>query len=233
MMMMRLRFLASSKGSAEMPSRSGISMSSTATSGSMRSIWLTASRPVRNDAATIMSGSGATQREIIPLMTTESSTTITRSCCCVAFGIAGLVNATLITHQQGSSVFQTITPRALDQRIEFVKSDKTDFLKLGSNDILVERLHDVFVGAGMKCARDVSDIVFGGAKHHLGLVAAGHAAEMAEKFIAVHDRHVRIEQDGLGQSALADFKRLLAVLGFNDLEVQAFQDASCDLPDDA
>ena len=45
MMTTRSRFFASSCGSAEMPSSSGISMSSTATSGSMRSIWSTASQP--------------------------------------------------------------------------------------------------------------------------------------------------------------------------------------------
>jgi len=32
----------------------------------------------------------------------------------------------------------------------------------------------------------------------------------------------------IGQSALADFQRLLAILGFDDLEIQAFQDAPCD-----
>jgi hypothetical protein len=47
-----------------------------------------------------MSGSEPTQRDIIPLMTTESSTTITRSgSCWVEFGATELVNATLITHQ--------------------------------------------------------------------------------------------------------------------------------------
>src|SRR5260370_9234316 len=100
MMMIRLRFFANSKGSAEMPSRSGISISSTATSGSTRSIWLTASRPVRSDAATTMSGSDPSQRAINPLITTESSTTITRNGSCrVAFGIEELANATLIVHQ--------------------------------------------------------------------------------------------------------------------------------------
>ena len=81
-MMMRLRFFASSSGSAEMPSSSGISISSTATSGLTRSSWLTASRPVRSEAATSMSGSAAIQREINPRITTESSTTITRSGSC-------------------------------------------------------------------------------------------------------------------------------------------------------
>jgi hypothetical protein len=60
---------------------------------------------VRSEAATTMSGSEPSQREIIPLMTTESSTTITRSgSCCVELRIAELVNATLITHPLDSSV---------------------------------------------------------------------------------------------------------------------------------
>jgi hypothetical protein len=55
---------------------------------------------VRNDAATTISGSALIQREIIPRMTTESSTSITRSgSCCVELGAAELVNPTLITHQ--------------------------------------------------------------------------------------------------------------------------------------
>src|SRR5580692_1310516 len=198
MMMIRLRFFASSNGNAEMPSRSGISMSSTATSGLTRSIWLTASRPVRNDAATTMSDSEPSQREIIPLMTTESSTTITRSgSCCVRFGLAELVSATLITHQLDSSRTTQRYRRGLATR-RMEKSDQTDFLELGGNDVLVERLHDVFVGAGMKRARDVRDVVFGREEHHLGLVAAGHAAEIAQEFISVHDGHVPIEQDRLG-----------------------------------
>ena len=85
----------------------------------------------------------------------------------------------------------------------------------------------------MERARDVRDVVLGGAEHHLGLVAAGHAAQIAEELVAVHDRHVPVEQDRVGQSALADFQRLLAVLGFDDLEIEAFQDAPCDFPDDA
>ena len=66
-----------------------------------------------------------------------------------------------------------------------------------------------------------------------GCVAAGHAAQIAEEFVAVHHRHVPVEQDRLGQSALADFQRLLAVLGFDDLEIQSFQDAPRDFADDA
>jgi hypothetical protein len=47
-----------------------------------------------------MSGSDSIQREIKPLITTESSTTITRSGSCrVEVGVEELANATLIVHQ--------------------------------------------------------------------------------------------------------------------------------------
>jgi len=52
-------------------------------------------------------------------------------------------------------------------------SDQTDFMKFRRDDVLVERLHDVLVGAGVKRARDVRDVVLGGAEHHLGRIAAG------------------------------------------------------------
>jgi hypothetical protein len=55
---------------------------------------------VRSEAATTMSGSDPIQRAINPLITTESSTTITRNGSCgVEFGIEELANATLIIHQ--------------------------------------------------------------------------------------------------------------------------------------
>jgi hypothetical protein len=47
-----------------------------------------------------MSGSASIQREINPLMTTESSTTITRSGSCrVGEGMEEPANATLIVHR--------------------------------------------------------------------------------------------------------------------------------------
>jgi len=55
----------------------------------------------------------------------------------------------------------------------------------------------------------------------LGLVAAGHAAKIAKEFETVHHRHVPVEQDRLGQAALAGLQRLLAVLGLDDLEVSS------------
>jgi len=46
------------------------------------------------------------------------------------------------------------------------------------------------------------DSVFSGAEHHLALVAAGQATQIAQEFIAVHHRHVPVEQDRIGQAAL-------------------------------
>ena len=109
-------------------------------------------------------------------------------------------------------------------------SDQADFLELRLDDLLVERLHDVLVGAGVQRARDVHHVVLGGAEHHLGDVAAGQAPQRFEELVAVHHRHVPIEQHGVGQLALAMRQRLLAVLGLGDLELQPLENATSDLP---
>ena len=63
--------------------------------------------------ATTMSGSEPTQREINPRMTTESSTTMTRSgSSSVDFGAKGFTNATLITHQTRLKRHDKQTPMA-------------------------------------------------------------------------------------------------------------------------
>ena len=82
-------------------------------------------------------------------------------------------------------------------------------------------------------ARAMCDIVFGGAEYHLGRIAAGHAAQIAEEFIAIHHGHVPVEQNRLGHGALADVQRFRAVLGFDDLEIKTFQNTACDLSNDA
>ena len=56
-------------------------------------------------------------------------------------------------------------------------SDQPDFLELGFDDVLVERLHDVLVRAGMERAGDVSDIVLGGAEHDLRPIAVRQPAQ--------------------------------------------------------
>src|ERR1700750_3055051 len=111
-------------------------MSRTATSGLMRSIWLTASRPVRSDATTSMSASAFTQREISPRMTTESSTTMTRSFASRADRAEELANPTLIHHQlpPNDMTQNTTTPRAGKPPGKRDGSDQADFLELGRDD---------------------------------------------------------------------------------------------------
>ena len=60
--------------------------------------------------------------------------------------------------------------------------DQSDFVKLRRDDFLVERLHDVLVGARVKRAGDVRDIVLGRAENDLRHVAAGHQPQVAEEF---------------------------------------------------
>src|ERR1700738_2529850 len=66
------------------------------------------------------------------------------------------------------------------------RREQTDFLEFRRDDVLVERLHDVFIGAGIERARDMVNSVFSGAEHHLGLVAAGQATQISQEFMAVH-----------------------------------------------
>src|SRR3974377_666736 len=161
----RLRVLASSNGSAAMPSRSGISTSSTTTSGSALPTCSTASRPVRSEATTSRSGSASTQRASRPPTTTASSTIMTR--------IRRLMAA---TGGCGATATLIALYSCLRGALATARSDQPDFLKLGLDNLPVERLHDVLVGTRMQSARDVRDIVLGGAEHYLGTVPAGQPA---------------------------------------------------------
>src|SRR5450631_4226581 len=213
----RSRRFSSSSGKAARPSSSGMSTSSTTTSGSARSTWLTASRPVCSEATTSRSGSASTQRVNSPRTTKASSTIMTRTRrAMAAVGACGATARVMALCGVGRSCRKNALRR---------RSKQPDFLELGFDDILVERLHDVFVGAGMQRACDVGYIVLGGAEHHFGSVAAGEPAQHAQEFVAVHLRHVPVEQDRLGELALADIERLFAVLGFQDLEFEPFENS--------
>ena len=232
--MMRLRFFASSCGSAEMPSRSGISMSSTATSGLMRSIWLTASSPVRSEL-----------RPAYPAPRRSSARSCRgsrRSCRRPSPGAAHassrpepghLSTQHSLLHQRHTAELQNWTPKATCRRIERenqIRPTSANFAVTMSlsNGFMMYSLAPACSARAM-CATSFSVVQ----NTTLGMIAAGQAAQIAEEFVAVHDRHVPVEQDGCRHRALAGFERLFAVLGFDDLEVQAFQDAACDLADDA
>src|SRR5215217_1234894 len=223
MMTIRSRFFSSSSGSASIPSRSGISMSRSTTSGLCRSTCSTASRPVRNDATILRSGSASIQRETSPRTTTASSTIITRSASGTGGGAGARVAATLMP---GTRLRDATNPTE-------DRSNQADFLEFGLNDFLVERLHDVFVRARTERPRDVRDIILGGAEHVYKHIAAGETAHRLEKVIAVHHRHVPVEQDRVGQCAAALLQRLLAVFCLRNLEVEPFENTPRHLADDA
>src|ERR1044072_3576229 len=185
MMTTRSRFFSSSSGSAASPSRSGISISRMTTSGLARGTRSTASRPVRTEATVLRSRSSSIQRETRPRTTTASSTIMTRMRSCAASGAAGArVAATLIRRYSGYA--QRLETRRQKRGLIWACSypktgshfsgsclDQSDLLELGLDDLLVERLHDVLVGAGAERARDVGAVVVGRGGHDPRPVASG------------------------------------------------------------
>src|SRR5437764_6003926 len=123
-----------------------MSVSRVPTSGSCRGNWSTASRPVRSDATIFRPGSSLTQRETRPRTTTASSTIMTRIGSCAVAGAAGARMAATLIHQY------SLRGRYASGRGRS-RSDQPDFLELGFDDFLVERLHDVFVRAGAERTR--------------------------------------------------------------------------------
>src|SRR6185437_12521018 len=135
-------------------------------------------------------------------------------------------------YSNSGGVTNGLSKAGQSSRLRRRRHHQTDLQELRRNDVLVERLHDVFVGSGLECARDMVDIVLGGAEHDLGHFSAGHAAQTGQKVVAVHDRHVPVKQDGVRQFTPAYLKRLLAVFRFDDPEIHVFQNAPRDLAHD-
>src|ERR1700693_52790 len=91
----------------------------------------------------------------------------------------------------------------------------------------------VYSLAPARRARPLRDVVVGGAEHDLGRVAARQFAQRTQELVAVHLRHVPVEQDRIGQMAPAGVERLLAGFGFHDLEFESFENSPRHLADDA
>src|SRR5262249_2435664 len=75
--------------------------------------------------------------------------------------------------------------------------------------------------------------ILGCAEHHLRTIAIRQPAQHAQELVAVHFRHVPVEQHGVRHLTAADIEGLLAVLGFHDLEVEAFENSASDFADHA
>src|SRR3974390_792525 len=179
-----------------------------------------ASRAPRTEATICMSGSSSTQRLIMARTTNASSTTITRRRSrSRTEGTAGEVMAIVIFRSSTSG--------------DPPRSDQSDFLELRLDDLLVERLHDVFIGSRVQRAGDVRDVVLAGAEHDFRAIPVRHPAQHAQELVPVHPGHVPVEQHGIRHLTAAGFRRPLAVLGFRDLEFQAFENATRHFADHA
>src|SRR6202034_156101 len=128
--------------------------------------------------------------------------------------------------------FTTLTDTS-DDKTRHGASDQPNFLELRLDNVLVERLHDVLVGASVKRPRDMCDVVFGGAEHPFRPIPAGKPPQHPQEIVAVHFRHIPVEQDRIRQLPFAGFDRLLAVLCFHDLEFETFEDSPSYLANDA
>src|ERR1700682_2460040 len=186
---------ANSSGRAESPSSSGMSISSTTMSGLSFSTLSTASRPLRNVPTTSIPDSSESHRDIRPRTTTASSTIMTRMACPAAL-LGAICGKDIMLNR--NSTHRTRRGTSLPLKGGRRSSDQADFLELRLDDFLVEWLHDVFVSACMHRARDMREVVFGGAEDDLRLVAVRHGAERAEEFLAVHDRHFPIDGNCFG-----------------------------------
>ena len=107
-----------------------------------------------------------------------------------------------------------------------------DFIELGFDDLGVERLHDVFIGAGPHGFCNVAHVVFGGAEDDRGAFPARLAAQGAEEVDAVHHRHVPVEEDAIRHGLAAGFERLGAVGSLLGLKAQILDDAARDFAND-
>src|SRR5262245_48445117 len=79
----------------------------------------------------------------------------------------------------------------------------------------------------------MGNVVLGGAEHHLRTVAVRHPAQQPQELVAVHLRHVPVEQHRIRHLGAADFERPLAVLGLGNLEIEPFENSPCHLANDA
>src|SRR5262249_59825953 len=124
-----------------------------------------ASRPLRSDATTCRPVSESIQRAMRPRTTMASSTTITRRADCPMAGGGGVATAIFIAAHGAPRHRRPCTRAQGAGRCR--RSNQADFLKLGFDDFLVERLHDILIRAPMQGARNMRDVVFCGEDNHL------------------------------------------------------------------
>src|SRR5690606_5950892 len=98
--------------------------------------------------------------------------------------------------------------------------------------VAVERLHHVLVGARLHGQGDLSDVVLGDAEYNHRRGAADISAQQLEEFQTAHDRHLRVEEDGIGHLLPALVESLLPILGLFDNVVHILKDTPRYFADD-
>src|SRR5690606_5518017 len=79
---------------------------------------------------------------------------------------------------------------------------------------------------------DLSDVVLGDAEYNLRRGAADISAQQHEEFQTAHDRHLRVEEDGIGHLLPALVESLLPILGLFDNVVHILKDTPRYFADD-
>ena len=97
----------------------------------------------------------------------------------------------------------------------------------------VEGLHHIVRSTGLQRHGDGADVVFGGAIHHVHVFTTHIGAQELQELQPAHDRHVPVEQNGVGQFAPALLEGFLPVLCFIDDIVDVLENPPRHFPDNA
>src|SRR5438045_1551121 len=113
-----------------------------------------------------------------------------------------------------------------------IASGDADQLELAFERFPIERLHHIFVRAGIDRGANMSHAVFGRAEYDLRTMRQFGFAQYAEEFDPAHDRHVPVEQNDVRGRRLAGGQRLLTVACFVDGEIERLEDMPRNFADD-
>jgi len=102
--------------------------------------------------------------------------------------------------------------------------DQPGLLELRADDVLVERLHDVFVGALLKREHDVLDVAVGGAKDNFRAITPWHRADCLEAIDTGNSRQIPVEQDHVRHRECTSRKRGLAIWSLATAEREILDD---------
>src|SRR5208283_5450015 len=85
--------------------------------------------------------------------------------------------------------------RVLQDSTDYCDSEQSVLSEFPAQDLGVEGLHDVVVGAGALGARDMAGVAFDRAIEHLGAAAARQFAQFAHELEPVHLGHAPVDEN--------------------------------------